>query len=81
MQEKDEIDSQVKSLLEANLTERSTSPFAAPVTLVFKKEENKKSRLCVDFSELNKLIVPEAHPFPVIDDLLLKARDCKFFRN
>lgn len=79
LQDKDEIDSQIKSLLEKGLIERSTSPYSSPITLVFKKEEGTKSRLCIDYSELNKLIVPECHPFPIIDDLLLKARDCKFF--
>ncbi|KAL3268912.1 hypothetical protein HHI36_007999, partial [Cryptolaemus montrouzieri] len=39
LQDRDEIDSQVKALLKANLIESSTSPFGAPVTLVFKKED------------------------------------------
>lgn len=79
LQDKEEIDTQIKSLLKAGLIEHSTSPYASPVTLVFKKEEGKKSRLCIDYSELNKIIVPECHPFPIIDDLLLLARDCSFF--
>lgn len=74
-----EIDSQISKLLSSNLIEESTSPFAAPVTLVYKKGENKKNRLCIDFTALNKLVVPESHPFPLIDDLIVKTRDCKWF--
>ncbi|KAL7287791.1 hypothetical protein TKK_0018168 [Trichogramma kaykai] len=73
------IEDQVTKLLEIGLIEESYSPFAAPVTLVFKKEENKKSRLCIDFRELNKIITPQAQPFPLIQDLIIKARNCEFF--
>lgn len=55
------------------------SPFAAPVTLVFKREEGRKSRLCIDYRELNKIVIPESQPFPIIDDLMLLVRDCTVF--
>ncbi len=77
-----EIESQVSRLLAAGLIEESTSPFAAPVTLAYKKDEfgnSNKNRLCIDFTELNKLIVPESQPFPLIDDLIVKTRDCIWF--
>lgn len=74
-----EIERQIAKLLEKNLIEESYSPFAAPVTLVLKKEENKKTRLCIDFRELNKIVVPQAQPFPLIDDLMIKTRNCKYF--
>lgn len=66
-------------MLKAGLIEESCSPYAAPVTMVFKKEEGKRSRFCIDFKELNKIVVPESQPFPRIDDLTLRARNCKFF--
>lgn len=78
-QDKEEIEKQVSELLKANLIEESCSPYAAPVTMVFKKEEGKRSRFCIDFKELNKIVVPESQPFPRIDDLTLRARNCKFF--
>lgn len=49
------------------------------LTLVYQKYENKKSRLCVDFTELNNLIVSESQPFPLTSDLIVKTRDCKWF--
>lgn len=77
-----EIESQVNQLLEAGLIEESTSPFAAPVTLAVKKQADgskKKNRLCIDYTALNKLIVPESQPFPHIEDLITKARDCQWY--
>lgn len=76
---KKEIESQIRELLKVGLIEESYSPYAAPVLLVFKKDENKKSRLCIDYKELNKLIVPECQPFPRIEDLTVKAGNSKFF--
>ncbi|CAK1549412.1 unnamed protein product [Leptosia nina] len=77
--DKKEIEQQIAKLLDNKLIEESYSPFAAPVTLAFKKSENKKSRLCVDFRELNKIVVPQAQPFPLIEDLMMRTRNCKFF--
>lgn len=77
--DKKEIEEQVAKLLEKNLIEESYSPFAAPVTLAYKKDENKKSRLCIDFRELNKIVVPQAQPFPLIEDLIVKTRNCRYF--
>lgn len=74
-----EIEQQISKLLDKKLIEESYSPFAAPVTLAFKKDENKKSRLCIDFRDLNKLVVPQSQPFPLIEDLVEKTRNCKFF--
>lgn len=57
--DKQEIEKQIEELLKAKLIEESCCPYAAPVTMVFKKEDGKKTRLCIHFRELNKLIVPE----------------------
>lgn len=79
VEDKKEIEEQIARLLDNKLIEESYSPFAAPVTLAFKKEENKKSRLCIDFRDLNKIVVPQAQPFPLIEDLVIKTRNCKLF--
>lgn len=76
--DKREIEKQIAKLLEKNLIEESYSPFAAPVTLAYKKGEG-KTRLCIDFRELNKNVVPQAQPFPLIDDIIIRARNCKYF--
>lgn len=74
-----EIEDQITKLLEKGLIEESMSPFAAPVTLAFKKEDNKRTRLCIDFRELNKILVPEPQPFPRIEDIVVKTRNCKWY--
>lgn len=79
IEDKKEIEKQISKLLKRNLIEESYSPFAAPVTLAFKKDENRKSRLCIDFRDLNKLIIHQSQPFPLIEDLVLKTRNCKYF--
>ena len=78
-EDKKEIEQQVSKLLKKNLIEESYSPFAAPVTLAYKREEGRRSRLCIDFRDLNKIVVPQSQPFPLIDDLMVKTRNCKFF--
>jgi len=80
-QDKREIEKQISKLLKRKLIEESYSPFAAPVTLAFKKEENKKSRFCIDFRELNKIVVPQSQPFPRIEDLIIKTRNCKYLQR
>lgn len=79
IEDKKEIEEQVSKLLEKNLIEESYSPFAAPVTLAYKKDDKKRSRLCIDFRDLNKIVVPQSQPFPLIEDLMVKTRNCKFF--
>lgn len=79
VEDKKEIETQVGKLLEKNLIEDSFSPFAAPVTLAFKRDEGKRTRLCIDFRDINKIIVPESQPFPLIEDLMVKTRGCRYF--
>jgi len=35
--------------------------------------------LCIDFREINKLVVPESQPFPRIEDIVVKAVNCRWF--
>ena len=40
-----QIETQISKLSEKNLIEESCSPFAAPVTLAYKKEDGKKNKI------------------------------------
>lgn len=60
--DKKEIESQIIKLLEVGLI-KETSSYAAPVTLVYKKEDGCITHLCVDFRKLNWLVIPGPQPF------------------
>lgn len=77
--DQEEIDNQVSNLLEANLIKESKSPYAAPVTLAFKREDGRRSRLCIDFRGLNEILVPESQLFPCIEDTIVKTRNCEWY--
>ncbi|KAA5784008.1 RNA-directed DNA polymerase, partial [Pseudomonas aeruginosa] len=36
-------------------------------------------RLCIDFRDLNKIVVPQSQPFPLIEDLMTKTVNCKYY--
>lgn len=78
-----EMEKQITELLNNKLIEQSRSSFAAPVTIAYKKIENgkpkEKVRMCLDFRELNKLLVPECQPFPLIEDMIIRTRHCMWF--
>ena len=78
-----EIERQVKELLNHGMIRQSSSPFASPVTMQYKKtgfgNEKEKTRMCIDYRDLNKIVVPESQPFPLIDEIITKARGCSWF--
>jgi len=61
----------------------SSSTFASPVTLQYKKTgegaEKEKTRMVTDFRDLNRIILSESQSFPLIDDLIIKAGNCRWF--
>lgn len=79
--QKDEITRQVNKLLENNLIEPSHSPHNSPIILVPKKstDGNKKWRLCIDYRQLNKKLIPDKFPLPRIDEILDGLGKAQFF--
>ena len=62
-----EIKTQLQELLDMEYIRPSVSPWGAPVLFVKKKYGN--MRLCIDCSQLNKMIVNNKYPLPRINDL------------
>ncbi|GBO01989.1 hypothetical protein AVEN_151873-1 [Araneus ventricosus] len=77
--EEHEIKSRVEKLLQAGLIKESNSPYSSPVTLAFKRDEGKKTRLCIDFRKLNALCKSDSEPLPLMDSLLDKLSKAKIF--
>jgi hypothetical protein len=74
---KDEIERQVKDLLQSGLITPSTSPFASPVLLVQKRDGS--WRFCVDYRHLNSLTIKNKFPMPLIDEILDELTGSQFF--
>ncbi|XP_068248783.1 uncharacterized protein [Palaemon carinicauda] len=67
---------EVQYLLDNNLAEPSTSPWASPCILVPKP--NGQFRLCTDYRKLNKVTIKDSYPLPMVNDILDNIRNTKF---
>lgn len=77
----DEIQSQVRKMLNEKIIEPSVSPYNSPILLVPKKtgDGEKKWRLVVDFRQLNKKVMADKFPLPRIDTILDQLGRAKYF--
>ena len=64
-------------MLEKGVIQPSTSPWAAPIVLVTKKDGT--TRFCVDYRALNCASVKDAYPLPRIDDSLDALNGGRYF--
>ncbi|GJU22506.1 hypothetical protein Tco_1155848 [Tanacetum coccineum] len=62
-----ELAEQLKELSDKGFIRLSSSPWGA--SILFFKKKDKSFRMCIDYRELNKLIVKNRYPLPRIDDL------------
>jgi len=63
-----ELKKQLEELLEKRFVRPSVSPWGEPMLLV--KKKNGTMRLCVDYRQLNKVMIKNKYPLPRIDDLM-----------
>lgn len=75
--ERNEVDRQVNQWLKDGIVRPSHSDFASQVLLTPKKDGTK--RLCVDYRLLNKNIIRDRYPLPLIEDQLDKLQKGKIF--
>ena len=76
---RDDINKQVKELLEKKLIEPSSSPWASPVVLVSKKDGTKS--FCIDYRKLNDVTRKDSYPVPNIEDSLNALAGAKWFSS
>ena len=70
---KEEID----RMLQHDIIEPSTSDWAFPIVLSFKKDGS--LRLCVDYRKLNAVSTNDAYPMPRIDDMIDRLGKARYF--
>ena len=81
--QKDEIEEQVKKLVDDGIVEPSMSNYNSPLLLVPKKSlpnsEKKRWRLVIDYRQVNKKLIADKFPLPRIDDILDQMGRAKYF--
>eukprot|EP00253_Pinus_taeda_P030509 PITA_30509 len=75
--QKNEIEKNIKEILEAGAIRPSINPYSSPVVMVLKKDG--ELRMCPHFRALNKLTVKDKFPIPVVDDFLNELNGAQFF--
>jgi hypothetical protein len=72
-----ELKKQIDELLEKSYIRPSTSPWAAPMLFVEKKDGTK--RMCIEYRSLNEVTVRNKYPLPRIEDLFDQLRGAGVF--
>ena len=75
--EKQIVSNIIEEWIEQDVAKPSLSDYASPVVLVKKKDNS--YRLCVDYRQLNKKIIKDRYPLPLIEDQLDRLQDAQIF--
>lgn len=76
-QERIQVANIISELLKDKIIRESHSEYASPIVLVMKK--NGQPRMCVDYRDLNKKVVKERYPLPLIQDQLNALCHARYF--
>ena len=72
-----EAQEQINDMLEKDVIQPSSSPWASGIVMVQKKDGTK--RFCVDYRRLNDVTIKDAYPLPRIDDSLAQLSGAEWF--
>ncbi len=76
---RERVRAEVKAWREQGIIEDSRGPFASPIVVVEKGHKSGKIRLCVDYTHLNGIVVPDQHPLPDLREFLREAAGSTHF--
>lgn len=71
------MNAQINEWLSDGIIQPSLSDYASPIVLT--KKNDGSSRLCVDFRQLNKKIIKDRYPLPLIENQLDLLQSAKLF--
>lgn len=77
--EKKEVDRQLEEWLDNGIIRPSSSDFSSPIVLVRKK--NGSTRICIDYRKLNKQVVKDRYPLPLIEEQIDKLQAGRVFTS
>ena len=72
-----ELKVQIHEFLGKGFIRLSTSPWGAPV--LFAKKMDKTLRLCINYRQLNRVMIKNRYPLPRIDDLFDQLRGARVY--
>ncbi|GFS79814.1 retrovirus-related Pol polyprotein from transposon 412 [Trichonephila clavipes] len=75
--ERDIVDAQVDEWVKNGIVEPCPSPYASQVVVVKKKDG--KSRVCIDYRCLNRKLIKDNYPLPLIGDISDCLQNAKIF--
>ena len=76
-QYREEVEVQIKDMLDKGIIEESSSPWMAPA--VYRTKKTGEVRICVDYRALNKQTVKDAYPLPLVDEVQDRLSGCTIF--
>lgn len=74
---RENIKKEIQEMMDLGIVEQSTSPYAAPVVIVKKKDGS--NRFCCDYRKLNAVTVHDAEPIPDQEEIFAKLVKSTFF--
>lgn len=75
----DTVQEEVKEMLQRGIIEPSEFPYQAPIVMV--KENDGTMRPCIDFRQLNKVLIPDREPIPRVDMMFARLGKSRYFSN
>ena len=76
--ELEELQKQIKLLLESGRIVPSSSPYGAPI-LFAEKKGGGGLRMCTNYQSLNSNTVSDSWPLPRIDEMLARLKGARYF--